>query len=143
MTNPPRSSAAPELVGVRILVLEDDTLILMEMETVLADAGAEIVGLCRSVKEAMAYVESAKLDVAILDFGLTGETVAPVARRCVERGLPFVFYTGQVETDPRLMEWDVQIIAKPAAPRTIIAGIIRALAAAPALLSSPAVPRNE
>lgn len=47
------------LNGVRVLVVEDDGLLLMELEAVLLDAGAEVAGLCRSVDEALRIVKLA------------------------------------------------------------------------------------
>jgi DNA-binding response OmpR family regulator len=117
------------LEGVRVLVVEDDTFILMDMESLLGEAGAEIAGLCRSVEEALPIVEREELDVAILDFGLGNETAAPIARSLVSRGKPFCFYTGQVANDSRLAAWrNHKIIQKPAQPNTIIT-ILRSLLA--------------
>jgi chemotaxis response regulator CheB len=47
------------LNGVRVLVVEDDGLLLMELEAVLLDAGAEVAGLCRPVDEALRIVKLA------------------------------------------------------------------------------------
>lgn len=93
------------LKGVRVLVVEDDTFILMDLESLLAEAGAEMAGLCRSAEEALPIVARQELDVAILDFGLEDGTAAPVARSLLSHGKPFCFYTGQVANDPRLAAW--------------------------------------
>ena len=112
------------LEGVRVLVVEDDTFILMDLESLLTEAGAEIVGLCRSVEEALPVVEREELDVAILDFGLGDGTAAPIARSLLARGKPFCFYTGQVANDPRLAAWrNYKTIQKPAQPKTIITAL--------------------
>lgn len=113
---------APALAGARLLVVEDDALLLMELELVLAEAGAEVVGLCRSVADALRVIERGDLDGAILDFGLGQETAAPIADRLTAIGKPFCFYTGQVKTDPRLAPWKgCVILEKPAHPRVIVA----------------------
>jgi hypothetical protein len=46
-----QSDDTPALKGVRILVVEDDPLLLLDLESVLLDAGADIAGLCASVAE--------------------------------------------------------------------------------------------
>ncbi|MBV9590670.1 MAG: response regulator, partial [Hyphomicrobiales bacterium] len=96
------ASAANEvalpLSGARLIVVEDDFLILMELESALADAGAKIVGSCRTLDAAMSLVEADGLAAAILDIRLGRDTVEPAARRLAERGIPFIFYTGQSET---------------------------------------------
>jgi DNA-binding response OmpR family regulator len=112
------------LNGARILVVEDDFLILLELETVLSEAGAQIAGACRTVTEALALAREQEFDAALLDLRVGREAITPVARCLVERGVPFAFYTGQAETDPIRAQWpDCAIIAKPAIPRLIVAAL--------------------
>jgi DNA-binding response OmpR family regulator len=105
-------------------VVEDDFLILIELETVLSEAGAQIAGACRTVTEALALAREQEFDAALLDLRVGREAITPVARCLVERGVPFAFYTGQAETDPIRAQWpDCAIIAKPAIPRLIVAAL--------------------
>jgi DNA-binding response OmpR family regulator len=121
-----QSDDPPALKGVRILVVEDDPLLLLDLESVLLDAGADIAGLCASVAEALQSIKQREVDAAILDFGLGRETAAPIAECLMARGTPFCFYTGQVITDPRLAAWkDHPILHKPAPPRVIVATMAR------------------
>lgn len=111
------------LNGLRVLVVEDDFLILMELEAVLADAGVCEAVLCRSVPEALAAVDD-DIDAAILDMRLGPDSVAPVAHELSRRGTPFLFYTGQAANDPELAIWPGnKVISKPAAPQTIVAAV--------------------
>ncbi len=112
------------LNGISVLVVEDDPLLLLELEYILADAGAEIVGICHSLSEALELAEVDGLNAAILDFRIGRETIAPVARKLEERGTPFIFYTGQSVSEPSLAEWcSHPIIEKPAKPCAIVAAI--------------------
>ena len=112
------------LGGVRVLVVEDDPLLLMDLESTLAGAGAHVVGLCRTLDDALRCSDPADFSVAVLDFRLGAETVSPVARRLVDQGVPFVFYTGQARHEPGLREWkDCAIVEKPSPPRTLISAI--------------------
>lgn len=112
------------LQGVRVLVVEDDFLISMELSSVLSAAGAVVVGPSRTVAEALALVEQEVVTAAILDVRLGRETVSPVARALSRRDIPFVFYSGQVTTDPIWREWPAsQVISKPARPRTLVSAI--------------------
>jgi DNA-binding NtrC family response regulator len=110
-------------------VVEDERLILMELEAVLEDAGAVIVGTCTDVAAALAVVmRAARIDAALLDIRLGHESTAPVARALSERGVPFVFYSGQTETDPIHLEWPtVKIIHKPAPPWAIVSAVAHAI----------------
>ena len=117
-----------QLSGVRVLVVEDDALLAMDLEATLVEAGAVVVGLCQTLDEAMLQADAADFAVAVLDFGLGSETVSPVARRLVNRGVPFVLYTGKSRHEPSLAEWrDCSIVAKPASPRALVSAVRTAL----------------
>jgi DNA-binding response OmpR family regulator len=122
------SAPAPALRGARILIVEDDALLLMELEAILQEAGAEIAGSCRTVQEAVKAAANDRVGVAILDVRIGGETIAPVARQLADRGTPFVFYTGQVENDPHLTAWPGHtVLSKPSRPGAIVAALAAAL----------------
>jgi len=116
-------SRVPMLQGARVLIVEDDVLLLMELESILLEAGAVIAGCCRTVKEGLAAADD-RVAAAILDVRVGRETIAPVARRLASRGTPFVFYTGQVPGDPALAEWPgCTVLSKPSRPGTIVAAL--------------------
>ena len=116
------------LRGARVLVVEDDALLLMELESILQDAGAEIVACCRNVTDGLTAVEQKPLAAAILDVRIGQGTIAPIARRLSNCGTPFLFYTGQVENDPALTEWsDHTVLTKPARPAAIVAAVVHLL----------------
>jgi len=116
------------LGGVRVLVVEDDPLMAMDLEESLAEAGAAVVGLCRSVDEAMARTDVDDFAVAVLDFCLGSDTASPVARRLARRGVPFVLYTGASRRDPSLAEWACPIVQKPASTGTLVSALRMVLA---------------
>src|SRR5512138_760171 len=93
-----------QLAGERVLVVEDEVLVALDLEAILSDAGAD-VELCRTTQSALERLTSAPITVAILDVRLGTDTVTPVASRLAERGIPFVFYTGQSACDPILADW--------------------------------------
>ncbi|MER2252499.1 response regulator [Methylorubrum podarium] len=84
------------LSGRRILVVEDEYLIAIEMERWLQEAGAEVAGPVPDTKRALALIEMEPLDAAVLDVHLNGEPVYPVADRLTERGVPYLFATGEI-----------------------------------------------
>ena len=80
--------------GRRVLIVEDEMLISMLLEDMLADLGHTVVGIVPRVDEALAAVEKDDFDVAILDVHLNGKNVLPVAEALAARKRPFVFATG-------------------------------------------------
>jgi len=117
-------SAPAQLSGARVLVVEDDFFIALELSSILSDAGAVVVGPSNSVDAALLSARDETLSAAILDIRLGNETVAPVARLLTSRQVPFFFYTGQSRTDPVQAEWpECKILSKPALPRMIISAV--------------------
>jgi len=112
------------LQGTRILIIEDEFLIAMELERLLADAGAETICPCRTVEDALLATENNSFSAAILDFCIGQQIVTPVAHRLASRGVPFIFYTAQTVEDTIRSEWPTcQIISKPAHSQDILNAI--------------------
>ena len=87
--------ARPEkLHGLRILVVEDEALVLMEIEDMLRELGCEIVGPASTVATALSAIGENALDGALLDMNLRGEPILPAAERLMARGIPFLLVTG-------------------------------------------------
>ncbi len=84
----------PDLAGKRVLVVEDELLVAMLVEDMLADAGCVVVGPFPTVAEAVAAARTETVDVALLDVNVAGEQVFPVAHELEKRGVPFLFVTG-------------------------------------------------
>jgi CheY-like chemotaxis protein len=80
--------------GARILVVEDEVLALMMLESLLADSGYTVVGPAGTVMKALTLIEAEPIDGALLDVNLGGELVYPVADALAARSVPFAFVTG-------------------------------------------------
>ena len=85
------------LSGKRVLVVEDESLVAMLLETILEDVGCTPVGPASTVDAALAAVADETLDAALLDVNVAGRQVFPVAEALKARGVPFVFSTGYGE----------------------------------------------
>src|SRR5712671_793797 len=81
----------------RILVVEDEPMILMLLEYMLGELGYTVAAEAARIEEALEATKNADFDVAILDANLKGEPTSPVADALVARGTPFVFATGYDE----------------------------------------------
>jgi CheY-like chemotaxis protein len=91
----PAGRAGP-LSGIRVLLVEDETLVAMLLEDMVADLGGAVVGSASRVGRALDLVreQAAEIDLAVLDVNLGGEDAFPVASLLAELGVPFVFSTG-------------------------------------------------
>lgn len=87
------------LQGRRILVVEDESLVAMLLETMLEDMGCQTVGPFATVAAALDAVRGgAAIDAALLDVNVAGEAVFPVAEALRAAGVPVVFSTGYGES---------------------------------------------
>jgi CheY-like chemotaxis protein len=78
-------------------VVEDEYLIRMLLEDMLADLGYEVAAAVGTIAEASELAASGDFNAAILDVNLDGQEIYPVAEILAKRGLPFVFVTGYGE----------------------------------------------
>ena len=82
------------LKGLRILVVEDQAPIALQLEDILVDSECEIVGPASRIGQALKLLDEKTVDAAVLDLNLAGEMVYPVADVLDSRGLPYMFATG-------------------------------------------------
>jgi CheY-like chemotaxis protein len=87
------SDSAPR----RVFVVEDEVMIRMLLEDMLADLGYGVAASAGGLDEAIALARDSDFDLAILDVNLNGHAVYPVAEVLARRGVPFVFSTGYGE----------------------------------------------
>jgi CheY-like chemotaxis protein len=80
--------------GLRVFVVEDEALLSMAMQDMLADLDCEVVGTAARLETALELAQSLAFDLAVLDVNLGGQRVDPVADIIAARGLPVVFVTG-------------------------------------------------
>ena len=83
----------------RILVVEDEFLVAMELDYTLRDAGYQVVGPARDVRAALGLLRDERPDAAVLDVNLAGERVTPVAEVLRAMSVPFILASGYEATD--------------------------------------------
>jgi PAS domain S-box-containing protein len=118
----PRSlERAQGLRGRRMIVIEDEALVLMELESSLTDAGCEIVGTTGTLEEARVLCAQAECEAALLDANLAGHNVDELAAILTRRNIPFAFVTGYGrESMPQGFK-DAVVLKKPYAQADLIA----------------------
>lgn len=87
-----------ELKGLRVLMVEDQAMIAMDMLDFLRDRGCVIVGPVGTLEAAAHLACTQELDAAILDVSLHDGEIYPVADLLRTRGIPFLFATGYGES---------------------------------------------
>ena len=106
-------SDTADLTGLRILVVEDEMLVSMLVEDMLADFGCSVVGPAADLAEAMELARTGDFDAALLDVNLGGKAIFPVADLLRERGLPFVFASGYGEAGIEASHRGAPVLQKP------------------------------
>lgn len=117
------------LKGCRILVVEDELIIALDICEHLKDLGCEIIGPAASVCKALSLLETETPDLALLDQNLAGKSVRPVAETLKRRNIPFAIasgYNGHCKDDDILV--GVPRIAKPALNETVVSVLTDLLA---------------
>jgi CheY-like chemotaxis protein len=118
----------------RVLIVEDESLLAMMVEDIVTDEGWTVTANVASVSEALSAVQRGGFDIALLDVNLAGQEVFPVAEAVLARGLPLVFATGYGLNGIREDLRHLPVIAKPFSPgqllhslRTVAGGDARAV----------------
>lgn len=108
-----------------VLIVEDEPLVALDIQTVLEDAGLEVAGIAATVEQACEMVGAADLHAAVLDGNLQGESAASVASALREEGIPFLVVSGYLRS--QLSDWlgDAPLIRKPYLPHQLVAEIRR------------------
>ncbi|MDB5416541.1 MAG: response regulator receiver [Rubritepida sp.] len=126
--------ATGSLVGCRILLVEDEYLIVELMSEWLSRAGAVVVGPAPNVKRAIELIEGEEnaLDIAVLDVNLgQGKTAYPIADRLNELGVPYLFATGDVRIIDNPAHKARPRLEKPISQGELIAAVEKLLADRP------------
>jgi len=115
---------------VTVLLVEDDFIVAFDMQTLLEEAGAIVVGPATTVAQARELLAKSAPTVALLDVNLNGEHVFPLVTDLQRREIPFLFATAYADNEglfpdearaaPRL--------AKPVLPSVLIGHLKKLLA---------------
>jgi len=130
----PTPGAGRSLKGKRVIIVEDEPLLSMELESQLTARGCEIAGTAGTLEKAKALAERTECDVALLDLDLAGHSVVEVAAKLTQRNVPFAFVSGYGrEALPEGFK-DVIILRKPVNSGDLIAAIEQLTYKAPGVI---------
>jgi DNA-binding response OmpR family regulator len=107
----------------RVLVVEDEAILAIDIAGQLSDAGFETVGPATCVAVALKLINEEGCDAAVLDFNLRDETAEPIACELQARGTPFLFLSGI--SKERLPQWcsDTVLLPKPVRPDAMLVAL--------------------
>ena len=110
----------------RVLLVEDEAIIVMLMEDLLEEFGCEVVATAAQVDDAVAAARTGEFDLVFLDVNLRGVPVYPVADVLRARAIPFAFVTGYGSTGVDTSHLKAPILQKPFQSRDL-AAVLRIL----------------
>lgn len=113
------------IVGRRVLVVEDDYLLAVDLAALLKRAGARVIGPVAKVADAIAAIAH-QPEAAILDFRLGDETSVEVAEALTQGGVPFLFATGSTDEIPNAHR-AFAIFTKPIGNAALLRALAEAL----------------
>jgi DNA-binding response OmpR family regulator len=103
-----------------VLVVEDEAMVAMLIEDTLTDNGFTVVGPAAGVRDAMEFVASSRIDAAVLDLNLGGESSAAVADELARRNIPFLICSGYGAAGVPERHRDRPTLSKPYDPRDLL-----------------------
>jgi CheY-like chemotaxis protein len=113
------TAATTPLHGLRVLVVEDESLLALLLEDMLGDIGCTVVGVASTVAAAIDAIAKVDAEAAILDIKLGDEKSYAVAEALAARGVPFVFATGYGDLNLEEPWQDRPVLQKPFAQKQL------------------------
>ena len=101
------------LSGCKILLVEDEMLVMMGVEDILADLGCTTLLAAATVAEALVIIERDVLDAALVDLNLGGDRSFAVADALAAADVPFAFATGYGAQGLRDVDLRRPLLLKP------------------------------
>jgi len=114
-------------MGQRILIVEDNALLALELQQAVGQAGFKAVGLALSAAQAIDFIRQGECTGAVLDINLRGETSAEVANELRARGIPFITITGYARPQQPAAFEGVPSLTKPVSMTVVVDELRRCL----------------
>jgi DNA-binding response OmpR family regulator len=112
------------LSGLCVLIVEDEPIIALDLVFIVEGAGAEVLGPAATLAEAEALSCNGRIAVALLDVRLGRDTIAPIAAKLANRGVPLIFHTGHGDAENLIACWPgARVLPKPARSEELLAAL--------------------
>jgi DNA-binding NtrC family response regulator len=120
-TSPAPVMTEPSLAGSRVLVVEDDAALALDLIASLSDANADVVGPVTDLEEAESLIGGGCCDAVILDLRVGNRNATSFAHLLLEKRIPFLIYTGYPDSAYLRLRWPgCGLLSKPAETRCVI-----------------------
>ena len=116
------------LEGARVLLVEDEVFIAVDLQHALEAMGADVV-YARTAVMASAALREGAFDAAVLDVTLgSRDTCSDIAAALLARGTPFVLHSGDLDRQGEIVaNIDAPIVPKPAEPDDVVRRLAEAM----------------
>lgn len=121
-----------QLVGKKVMIVEDDHLVALEAESALLEAGFNVVGIAASNEEAIALAHAAKPDIVIMDIRLAGKRdgIDTALQLFSESGLRSIFASAHSDSATRSRAQPARPLgwlSKPYQPKALVTAVASAI----------------
>jgi len=115
------------LAGLRVLIVEDESMLSMFIEDALVDLGCSVAAIASQIDQARAKAATGGFDAAILDVNLSGSETYPIADVLLGKNIPFVFATGYGAAGIPEPLRQVPVLCKPFTQEQLAEALVKAL----------------
>jgi CheY-like chemotaxis protein len=125
----PVGLSANDRPGGRILVVEHQAIVALDLQRTLRDAGYRVIGPASTVAEAERLIERGSIDCAILDLDLDRASTSAVADLLALSGVPVVFLLGSSREGLPECHRERPVVEEPYAKAELLMAVRRAMSA--------------
>jgi len=104
----------------RILIVEDDAIIAMDLQFIAEDAGWQVIGPAGTLDKGMDLAEREDIDFALLDMNLRNTTSFPIAQALARKNVPAVFLSGSNGDNRPDDIKTMKVLAKPLDSKALV-----------------------
>jgi DNA-binding response OmpR family regulator len=104
----------------RVLIVDDEPLIAMDLEAMLIGAGHAVVGIAATIPVAISMVAERGCNMVLLDANLDGHSAEPIAQELLIRGIPFIVLSGLNAEELAEAMTKGQFVSKPYRPDALL-----------------------
>jgi DNA-binding response OmpR family regulator len=133
-------NAEGESIKKRVLLVEDELLIAIALESTLRELGFDIIASVTGVSSALQVIGRERVECAVLDVNLGSQRIDAVADALAARNCPFIFMTGYAATDVPPRHRDRTVLQKPFRLEQLLAALHAEFGLA---ADEPRLPQND